>query len=239
MIKYFSDTLTSAFSGDSAAQASLQIGLVFIIFFALIGFWIFKANVIDRFKLPLGKTHKTALLQHDFFISYNRLRSAIQTFSLHNEQLTSIFKIIVSNKLKTAHQQTQHFIESQNWTKITVRELESKVFSLLKEIVDAYNYEILQTLQEKYGIQKGKAIYDYVMNASGIGFNHWHATNIRHIEKMIASIIGAKVIKGTSHKMQLILYELLFGLHSGVIDAEKAFYGFNGKLASILAQPNE
>jgi hypothetical protein len=117
--------------------------------------------------------------------------------------------------------------------------MESKVFQLLKEMVDTYNYEILQALQEKYGIKKGTSIYDYVMNASGVGFNHWHATNIRHIENMIASILDAKVIKGTSHKMQLILYELLFGLHSGVIDAEKAFYGFNGKLASILTQPND
>jgi uncharacterized membrane protein len=54
MIRYFIETLITAFSGHDAAQASVHVGIVFIIFFALIGFWIFKANIVERVKTADG-----------------------------------------------------------------------------------------------------------------------------------------------------------------------------------------
>lgn len=233
MIKYFTDLLS-----NGKTDAAEVVGIVFLVFFALIGLWVFQRIVKDVWATPGFRSKKKELLQHDFFISYSRIKNAIQTFRVQNDELTEIFKIVVSAKLRVVYGNTKRFIESQNWTTINHRDLEEQVFNLLREMVKNYNADILKSLQQKYGNSKGHEVYEYVMNAPAIGFNQWHATNIRHIENMVASILDAKVIKGPCHKMQIILHELLFGLHSGVIDAEKAFFSFNGKLQAILGKPN-
>ena len=237
MIKYFTETLTEAFNGGKMEQLNLQIALVFLIFFALIGFWVLRANIS---KMPLWprKRGKASLLQHDFFTNYYSLKNTINLFATGNKELTEIFKIITSHKLEVVHFQTKEFIERENWRTINNQDLQHKIFHLLKSVISGYNKKILEDLQNKFGKNKGQKVYDYVMNAQGIGFNHWHSVNVKHIKHMVVSILRANVIKGSCHKMQIILYELLFGLHSGIIDAEKAFFLFNGELEAILKEPN-
>lgn len=235
MIEYFTDILTQAFNGGEMEQMSLHITIVFIIFFALIGFWVLRSNIEQINLFP----KKRDLKNHDLFTNYSRLKNVINTFTTSDNELTDIFRIVVTHKLEVVYSQTLTFVKSNRIKGFQRKELEACIFELLKTEVTEYNRLILNSLQSKYGKIKGELVYEYVMNAPGIGFNHWHSVNVKHIERMVASIMNSTVIKGNVYKMEIILYEILFGLHAGIIDAEKAFYAFNGSLQNILKEPND
>jgi len=150
-----------------------------------------------------------------------------------------IYETIMHCKIKSTAMMCKTFIENNDLTSLTNIRFENLIFTLMSDIVDEYNDLILEEFEKYFGKNKGKKIFDLVMNkeptksSQSMGFNVWHSPSITYMEKSIKEHCDS-FYPNNVEKMDVILDIFKCTIYSAHTHLFKTFGNFNGELDYLL-----
>jgi hypothetical protein len=201
----------------------------------------FRKHFILFFKNFFRSKSKISLLKHNLFFKKTFFLKAINNLHFESTLKTELFKIILTEKIKTALSLTEAFIKTID-CKLSDSELFFQCSENISNIISAYEESIEQafvdyffenkelTKKEAYIIARKE--YEFIYATEDIGFKDVHGKNVNYILKSIEKNISSKAFT-QKQKLYFYLTAIDIALEISITDCENIFNKFNGEIDKL------
>ncbi|MFA6501273.1 MAG: hypothetical protein WCT85_00640 [Parachlamydiales bacterium] len=222
----------------------IVIGL-FIVIIVLTSGAGFKRLFKKILKLSVTKNkkirRKVELYDHDLFVKQPQYIRIARNSEFGHPIKTKVFHIILFTTINTIIFKAKEFVKNNDINKISSLHYRQLLYLHVQDIVSTYNKLIKNQFKIQYGEEKGKEIFDFVMNSAPNpifnkigGFNIWHERRTSEIEEFIDLICKSKAFDSNIERHELYQHELNRACYMSINDAIKVYQNFNGELNKIL-----
>ena len=144
--------------------------------------------------------------------------------------------IVLKSKINSIYTVLNTFVKSnQDLNKLNQTEFKALVDNQVDEIVAMYNKDALDLFIKKFDSrEKGKEVFEYVMNTPIKGFNAYHERVIQFLLRLITDVCNSTTIYDNNiERYWSILNAYSAALTSTFVDIENVYSLFNGDLEKI------
>jgi len=226
-----------AFLLETIKHFSPKAQFFILMFLLFIMGYVFLAIKFKEFrnlspKLIFIKILRFSLTAQDLFFKKSFYESSINNVDFKDDLKNDLFKTLLLIKVNTTIETTQQWLKTTNFNSIVSNtQLSDLFYCNINSIINNYEKAILQAYITKYGEKRGKAFFEYVYNSQN-GFKIKHSINVKVIYRNINNLISS-IVFSKKQKIAFYLKQLEIALDTAILDCEKSFEKFNGKLLEI------
>ncbi len=187
-----------------------------------------------------------SIINHSLIVSKEKYLRIIHNFSFGTNDLDILFKLLLNNKIKSAVNLVEKFINDNKDKDLSRNDLIKMLTNLTNEIIADYEGKnLLEITEILYNNAKANKAPDDAVNCIPFyakqlhtiviqGFNSYHNKNIEWIFGFIENLRDTEIFEENEEIVKQYLDSIKFALKISLFDAEKVFRNFNGNLSSKL-----
>jgi len=164
----------------------------------------------------------------------------IKNLNFGDQLRNDIFRnIVLTCKLRTIEESLMTFIQYHpDMNDLESHQFQGLVVSQIDEIITKYNKDVLDELVYKYeSKEKGKEIFEYVMNLPIKGYNQQHEKVVNFLTRIIEDVCDTvSMYESNVQKYWAILNAYSAALTATLVDVEKTYSLYNGDLEKLVAK---
>ena len=145
--------------------------------------------------------------------------------------------VVLTYKLRAIDESLNNFLKDYpDLNDLEDNQFHSLVVCQVDEIINKYNKDILEAFSLRYGSsEKGKNVFEYVMNLPIKGFNQQHEKVVSFLVRIIEDVCTTVSIYDTNvEKYWAILNAYAAALTATFVDIEKTYSLYNGDLEKMI-----